>query len=63
MGLYTLGFLRIWEFYGILMGFICGSHAISMLFPLFFYGNSVGFLWDFHDISMGLLWDFNYCIN
>ena len=45
------------------MGFICGSHAISMLFPLFFYGNSVGFLWDFHDISMGLLWDFKYCIN
>jgi hypothetical protein len=55
MGSYgTLGFLK--EFYGILVGFLCGSYAISMLF---LYWVSVGFLRDFHDISMGLLWDVN----
>ena len=41
-----MGFLR--EFYGILMGFLCGSYAM----PCYFYDLSMGFLWDSYGISM-----------
>ena len=50
-----MGCLR--EFYGILVGFLCGSYAIFMVYPWSFYGISLGFLWDFHDISMIFLLD------
>jgi len=47
-----MGFLR--EFYGILIGVLCSSYAISC----YFYGGSVGFLLDFLDISMIVLLDY-----
>ena len=52
-----MGFFR--EFYGILLGFLCGI-------PVLFHVNSMIFIWDFceipedfYDISMGLLWGAN----
>ena len=41
-----MGFLK--EFYEILMGFLCGSYAISMLY----LDLSMGFLWDSYGVSM-----------
>jgi hypothetical protein len=47
-----MGFLR--EFYGVLMGFLCGSYAI----PCYFYDLSMGFLWDPYGISTIFLCDY-----
>ena len=40
---------------GILLGFLCGSHAIPCYF---YYDLSMGFLWDSCGVSMIFLWSF-----
>ena len=45
------------------MGFLWDFFVVPMLCPCYFYGFSVGFLWDFHDISMIFLWDYYGDVN